>query len=231
MGKSVEFKEFLKVSESLCNVNLAKLSEEERKAFFLNIYNALVIHGYIAKGVPGLKDRLFFYQTTCYRIGPFVYSLDDIEHGILRGNKSSPSFLSPSVTFSSSDPRLAYCCKLDPRIHFALVCGAKSCPPIRLYSASNLERGLNLATQAFCNSPDNFRISLAESKVELSQIFNWYAKDFGSTNRDLLQFIAGYLNEDVLSQLKILLSNEDIRVSYFKYDWELNGKKPKQLNL
>lgn len=64
-------------------MNLEQLTEDERKAFFLNIYNALVIHGYTQHGLP--KDKVGFYRRTSYRIGGQVYSLDDIEHGVLRG--------------------------------------------------------------------------------------------------------------------------------------------------
>jgi hypothetical protein len=67
-------------------VHLNKLTEIERKAFFLNIYNALVIHGYISIGIPhDFLSRTSFYQRTAYQIGNNNYSLDDIEHGILRG--------------------------------------------------------------------------------------------------------------------------------------------------
>lgn len=60
----------------------------------------------------------------CYNIGGRVYSLDDLEHGLLRGNKPHPS--TGKTAFHQGDPRLQFVIsELDPRIHFALVCGAK----------------------------------------------------------------------------------------------------------
>lgn len=107
-----------------------------------------------------------------YAIGEHVFSLDDIEHGILRCNKKHPT--SGLVAFGPGDARLPFVLPLpvDPRIHFALNCGAKSCPAIRAYDASsllselspgiicnaaffryddgNLHRGLMIAAQSFC---------------------------------------------------------------------------------
>jgi len=58
------------------------------------------------------------------------------------------SAASPSVDDSIF---MQICEPLDPRIHFALVCGAKSCPPIRVYTPASLEPGLEAAAQAFCS--------------------------------------------------------------------------------
>ena len=81
-----------------------------------------------------VHSRLQFFNTSSYMIGGHQYSLQDIEHGILRGNRKGPGqFKKP---FNKGDPRAeAAVHEVDPRIHFALVCGAKSCPPIKTYSA------------------------------------------------------------------------------------------------
>lgn len=92
----------------------------------LDTYNALTIHGLAAS--PSLPDSVLevkgFWQNTCYNIGGHVYSLDDIEHGVLRANRPHPS--SPEPLMKDGDPRLQFIMSnVDPRIHFALVCGAK----------------------------------------------------------------------------------------------------------
>ena len=79
---------------------------------------------------------------------------------------------------------------MDPRIHFALNCGALSCPPIRVYSAANLEAGLAAAAAAFCSA--EVRVLREQREVELSMIFKWYGSDFGSIDQ-LLAFIANNL--------------------------------------
>jgi Protein of unknown function, DUF547 len=124
----------------------------ERVAFFINIYNALIIHGTCAFGSPAsLLKRLTFFGDVKYRIGADTYSADDIEHGVLRGNAASPASLGSLLNigplkkpqFRDRDLRRAQCVEpIDPRIHFALVCGAKSCPPIKLYTPDNLHEGL-----------------------------------------------------------------------------------------
>lgn len=82
---------------------------------------------------------------------------DDIEHGILRGNATAPASLGALLKlpflarpqFKKGDPRREYVVTpVDPRIHFALVCGAKSCPPIKLYTPDNLDDGLQVGLPA-----------------------------------------------------------------------------------
>jgi len=93
---------------------------------FLDIYNVLTIHGLCkCDPLPGsVTDINSFWKTTAYVINELEFSLDNIEHGILRGNKRHPSALSPP--FSKDDPRVRFAMKeCDPRIHFVLNCGAK----------------------------------------------------------------------------------------------------------
>ena len=79
----------------------------------------------MAPSLPrSVLDLAGFWNVTCYNIGGQIYSLDDLEHGLLRGNKPHPS--TGMVCFQQGDQRLEFAItELDPRIHFALVCGAK----------------------------------------------------------------------------------------------------------
>ena len=132
--------------------------------------------------------RLRWFASVKYAVGTFgAFSANDIEHGILRANASSPASLGtligiPAIArrqFHRNDPRCelvrtwcgthivhafaGHVClrdarsyvaqvvsPLDPRIHFALVCGAKSCPPVRVFTPENLDAGLDAAAAAFC---------------------------------------------------------------------------------
>jgi len=225
MSKSKEYQEFVSETFKLPKINLDQLTDDERKAFFLNIYNSIVIQGYIQCGVPtSSSKKTLFYQKSSYKIGPYEFSLDDIEHGILRGNKKHPAFFIRNPQFGKSDPRGKYSVKKkDPRIHFALVCGAQSCPPIRLYSDSNLERGLETAAQAFCNDEGNVALDVEKNEVGLSQIFEWYFEDFASTKLELLRWILQFLNQDKQKLLKSILES-DFKVTYLKYNWNVNTK-------
>lgn len=96
---------YINVIEDLHRVNLLELSHNEKLAFFLNLYNAMVIHGLIRFGrLEGVIDRKSFFSDFQYLVGGHPYSLIAIKNGILRGNRRPPySFVKP---FSSSDKRL-----------------------------------------------------------------------------------------------------------------------------
>ena len=74
-----------------------------------------------------------FFNTISYIIGGHSYSLNDIENGILRANRKAIGAL--KKPFGKNDPRLAVALsEPEPKVHFGLVCGAKSCPPIKTYT-------------------------------------------------------------------------------------------------
>jgi hypothetical protein len=77
--------------------------------------------------------------------------------------------------------------RCDPRIHFALNCGARSCPQIAIYSSTNLEKALNMATTSYCNAEVD--ILLENAEVRLSKLFLWYKNDFGRSETEVLRLI------------------------------------------
>ena len=200
-------------------------TDDERKAFWINIYNVLLIHGVVAYGAKtSLWNIRGAFERIAYVIGGRRYSLDDIEHGILRGNRAH--FLIPGPRFSRRDPRRPFALEqVDPRIHFALVCGASSCPPIGIYQAQNLDHQLDLAAANFINN-GGVTLDRAEQTVALSRVFQWYSPDFGGRwmavggKAPLLKFIARYLAEAERDYL--LAHAKALRVSFQHYDWALN---------
>ncbi|XP_061182675.1 uncharacterized protein LOC133191032 [Saccostrea echinata] len=225
LKKSEAFKEYKKETLQLQFVSLDDLSEAERKAFFINLYNALTIHGLAEQeSLPSsVLDIQQFWKTTAYNVGGLVYSLDDIEHGILRGNRSHPASTKPQ--FSEGDPRLKYVMKkLDPRIHFALVCGAVSCPAINVYTAENLDKALDQATRNFCKQEVSMFTEVDE--VWLSKIFLWYRDDFGGNSVSVIEWIMPYLEKDIQDRAVVLLFKiknvGQVDIKYNEYDWRLN---------
>ncbi|GFR43319.1 hypothetical protein Agub_g4387 [Astrephomene gubernaculifera] len=232
------FAAFVAATAELQQVDLAPLSREELIAFAINLYNALIIHALVALGLTRMtaaQRSTFFSRTAKYNIGGLDFSADDLEQGVLRGNRAGATHLLsllglPQLAgghFSRGDPRARKVVSpIDPRIHFALVCGARSCPPIKLYSAANLEEGLAAAAEAFCAT--EVQVDRAAREVRLSKIFKWYAIDFGSNKLERLSYLAGFLPECAREDLLALLQEAksgvgDIRVSYKEYDWNLNG--------
>src|SRR5689334_15890418 len=100
-----------------------------RKAFWINLYNALACEAIRhAEASGSLLQHLDVFSHSAWRVGGHPYSLNDIEHGVLRANRRAPGML--RLPFRSGDPREAVTpSALDARIHFALSCGALSCPP------------------------------------------------------------------------------------------------------
>jgi len=219
------YKEYVDLSKDLQSVDLGNLSEDERKAFYLNIYNALTIHGLanqksIPSSVLGVEH---FWKTTAYNIGGLQYTLDEIEHGMLRNNRPHPSSHKPLL--EPNDPRLAFAItNVDPRIHFALVCGAKSCPAIRVYSSANLDRALNVAAENFCQQ--EVVADVKNGKITLSKILDWYGSDFAPTPAGVVRWTIPFLSEDQRKEVEELLEKkgDNIHVSYASYNWNLNSK-------
>jgi glutaredoxin len=185
MSQDPDFKSFVTAAAELQAVDVRSLDREQGLSFWINVYNALIVHATATFGpATNALARLRWFDGVSYEIGGYKFSANDIEHGVLRGNAPSPA--SPlsllgfgkwaRKTFASDDPRLSLsCATVDPRIHFALNCGASSCPPIRVYTPERLEAGLQAAAVGFCseevkiidqNGPDNMTL-------ELSSIFKW----------------------------------------------------------
>ncbi|ODM95944.1 hypothetical protein Ocin01_10733 [Orchesella cincta] len=204
----------------LCHVDLSKLNnDDKRKAFFLNIYNVLTMHA-LANKVTSEKTVLElekFWQMYGYRIGTHIFSLDDIEHGILRCNKLHPTH--KDYFFKQGDPRRELVLpELDPRIHFALNCGAKSCPPIRLFSPDNLHNGLELAAKSFCQG--EVIINEQEKCVTLSKIFLWYGSDFACDEKSIVYKVTEWLSPEQKRQVENL--SADFSVKFADYDWAIH---------
>src|SRR5690606_20024244 len=124
-------------------------------------------------------------------IGDEQYDLNNIEHGIIRKDFN------------------------DPRIHFALVCAAKSCPELRneAYTGARLNRQLEEEAIAFINDPDRNRIS--KGKAIVSKYFTWYAGDFKQNGKSVIDYLNQY------AKIKI---NPDAELDFLEYDWSLNER-------
>ena len=218
---SEEFQRYKDLTGGLRSFDLHALKDRgQRLAFWINIYNTAVIHGVIELGLEqSVKEVPRFFDRITYEIGGFHFSLNEMEHGLLRGNRRHPyQLLRP---FRKRDPRLEFAIlPLDPRIHFALVCGARSCPPIGFYEAEQIDFQLDLAAMSFINSPQ-VKILPEEKTVFISMIFKWYKIDFGGSDRALLDTLLNYLDE---GEDKAFLeeNRNQVRIWYQPYDWNLN---------
>lgn len=162
-------------------------------AFYLDAYNAwmlqLMLEAYPTKG-PLSTDPDFFKKERI-RVAGKKMSLDYLENQIIRTQYS------------------------EPRIHFALNCASRSCPPLRStpYSAGNLEASLSEQTTAYLNDPA--AVSEQDSKLVLSQIFEWFGGDFVKKSGSIPAFINGFRKEPLKAT----------KLVFRPYDWSLNEVK------
>lgn len=209
-------------SPILHNFDPQSLATPKRKlAFWINLYNAIVIDAVIAFGVQKSVTEglgiLSFFRKAAYQIGGHRVSLEDIEQGILRGNRGNP--ILPGSHFSSDNPKTAWIMKeVDPRIHFALNCASRSCPPIGVYSPDHIETQLDMAARNFIDHETSVRP--AENILEVSRIFDWYGIDFGG-RQGVIDIVLKYMDNG-LARDWLKVHQGEVKLKYMKYDWGLN---------
>jgi hypothetical protein len=192
-------------------------------AFWINLYNTLVLDAVIALGIQRSiteqRAGLTFLRQAAYIVGGQRMSCDDIEHGILRANRGHPFY--PGKQFHSSDPRLKWVIEpFDVRVHFTLNCASRSCPPIRAYSPEKLDSQLDLATRSYLAT--DVQILPKENALYLSSIFKWFARDFGG-REGILDFVLSYIS-DPTERNWLMQQRSGVTLRYTPYDWRLNRK-------
>ncbi|MEF8982263.1 MAG: glycoside hydrolase family 15 protein [Thiohalorhabdus sp.] len=194
-------------------------TDAERTAFWVNVFNAIVIHGVIELGIrDSMREVPWFFRAIQYKVGDHTFTPDDIEHGILRGNRGGPFTLRRQ--FGPGDPRRGLMVtEPDPRVHFALVCGSRSCPPIEVFELDNLEAQLETAGKVFINATT--RVRPKRERVEISRVFKWYRGDFPHDDAELIRFLARRLyDRDKGDWLESRA--HAVTIAYAPYDWRLN---------
>lgn len=173
--------------------------------FWINTYNALTVHG-ILEVYPTTSIREHTPVAAGYNIwkdlllpvGDKKYSLEDIEHEILR--------------------------KLnEPRIHFAIVCGAVGCPRLRneAYTPAALESQLADNARDFFSRSRNLQVDPKRRVLNVSSILDWFGEDFGTTPQEGLAGLAEYMPEDAAR----IAREKGLSIRYLDYDWNLNRQK------
>jgi len=200
--------------------------ENERKAFWINAYNAITIEG-IIRNYPirpgGVLARLRFPDNSIRQIGGFwdtkfvpvmggEITLDEIEHEILRAQFG------------------------DPRIHFVIVCASLGCPKLRgeAFTGENLDLQLDDAARALINDTTKVRLDQKENRLYLSSIFDWYKDDFvasaqadgelreyGRGVRGVVDFVTRFLPQEQSAFIR----TRHPKIEYLGYDWSLNDRR------
>jgi hypothetical protein len=179
-------------------------SRDQQLAFLINLYNAqtlkLVIDHHPVTGIKSIGGIRGPWKIKVVPLWGRKKSLDQLEHEIIRPNYA------------------------DPRIHFALVCAARSCPPLRTeaYRANSLDTQLNDQGRRFLNDPSKNRFDARNRTLSLSRIFEWFEADFTANSPSLPAYVAPFLPESA----RRALAAGNIEVRYLDYDWSLNDQRP-----
>ncbi len=181
-----------------------ELDTDKKKAvFWINCYNAYFL---ILRRDQQL-NRPAIYRARKVLIAGQKFSLDDIEHGILRRYRSKISLGYLPSLFTPNHIKALAVEHLDHRIHFALNCGAKSCPPILSYKIALYDQQISVATENFIINESV--LDPIKKTLKISKLFLWYQADFGGKTgtRTLLQKVLG---QDL----------KGYKISYADYNWE-----------
>ena len=185
--------------------DFAAWTRENRLALLLNLYNArtlrLIIDHYPTKSIrsigvlPGAA-----WRQLVVRIGGQVMTLDHLENSIIRAEYH------------------------EPGIHFALVCAALGCPPLRAepYVGQRLNEQLDDQAKQFLGLPEKNRFDAATQTLWLSPIFSWYKQDFTGVAGSLEEYVRPFLPEESRQALK---RASRVKVRFTDYNWDLNEVK------
>lgn len=148
-------------------------------AFWLNCYNAGT--QVLLEERPELYESRLrfvrFFRAPAITVGGTSLSLDRIENGILRGGRSKYGLGYLPKFFGTALERRYRLSDCDPRLHFALNCGAESCPAIRAYEADRIDEQLDLATRGYLNATVAY--DSEAGVVRVPRVFLWFRGDFG----------------------------------------------------
>jgi len=197
--------------ERMGRVNLASLTPKQQLAYWINLYNINVV-GIVTDNYPveSIRDistdpiiRLNVFKKDLVPFAGGVMSLDDIENKKIREGFR------------------------DPRIHFAINCAARSCPPIRTeaYAGAKVDAQLDDQARRFVNGPNGVKVKREGDKVTVSttKVMDWFSSDFEQWGGGSVSFIRKYASPDKVRMMDGARGR--IRLEYDDYDWTLNDWK------
>jgi uncharacterized membrane protein YdjX (TVP38/TMEM64 family) len=190
---------------SLANAPFDELGRDEKLALLINAYNAFTLElivEWLDQGIGSIRDIPSDKQWDDQRwnIGGNVWSLNRIEHEQIR-----PKFR-------------------EPNIHFALVCAAVGCPPLRpeAYSAARINEQLeDQARIVHTEGSRWFHLDVQANVLHLTPLYDWYGGDFEQVAGSVLDYAAKYSN----ALAKLLESGKQPAIEWLDYDWSLNSQE------
>lgn len=205
-----EYENELKLLEkSNLNGLVKELKTDTKKmTFWINIYNAFIQIA-LSQNPEEYNNKTAFFKKPRIKIAGQILSFDDIEHGILRKSKIKISLGYLRKWFRPKWEQKLRVKNLDWRIHFALNCGAKSCPPVAVYSPEKLNQELDFMTKEYLKEQTTFN---KETKTASSvALMSWFRADFGGKSGAC----------KILKEYNIV-PKKPKKLKFSSYDWTLS---------
>jgi Protein of unknown function, DUF547 len=183
------------VVDGIAKENVAAMGKQQQLAFYINAYNAWILHEALGKyPTKSVKDALFtFFTGKRITVAGQQMSFNALEKDTIRSKFG------------------------EPRVHFALNCASRSCPPLNrsAFSADKLDGQFETLAKGYVNSEHGVQYNAATKSAELSKIFDWYKDDFKADGGAL-----AFINKRRTTPIPA-----DAKISYQDYDWNLNEAK------
>lgn len=202
------------IRKRLANIELEVLAKSlktdaQKLAFWVNVYNAY-IQVILTRNPEFYENRGDFFSKDQIRIAGSKISFDKIEHGIIRRSQSKIGLGYVKKGFPDKFERTLRVENPDYRIHFALNCGAKDCPPVAIYKPDRLNEQFAKSTALFLKNSSKYDAS--ENKIYVTSLFSWFRGDFGGKDGTL----------DILEKQGIIQTTNGVDIEYKDYDWTLD---------
>ncbi|MEY2497200.1 MAG: hypothetical protein QOD12_756 [Verrucomicrobiota bacterium] len=194
-GNAADMQALQTVVDAIAKENVSALEKKQQLAFYINAYNAWILHEALAKyPTKSVKDALFtFFTGRRLTVAGQQTSFNALEKDTIRSKFG------------------------EPRVHFALNCASRSCPPLNreAFAGDKLDGQFEKLAKGYVNSERGVKYAADSKTADLSKIFDWYKDDFKAEGGAL-----AFINKRRSSQIPA-----DAKITYQEYDWGLNEAK------
>jgi hypothetical protein len=194
-GNAADMQAIQGVVDGIAKENVSAMGKPQQLAFYLNAYNAWILHEALGKyPTKSVKDTFFsFFTGKRITVAGQQTSFKALEDETIRAKFG------------------------EPRVHFALNCASRSCPPLsrQAFTAGNLDGQFETLAKGYVNSDKGVRYNAGAKSAELSKIFDWYKDDFKGEGGPI-----AFINKRRSSAIPA-----DAKIGYQEYDWNLNEAK------
>ena len=183
-------------------------TDTKKLAFWVNVYNAYI--QIILRPNPEMyEDKRGFFKIKQIPVAGMQLAFADIEHGIIRGSQHEYFLGYLKKLFPPQFEKDLRVSERDFRIHFALNCGAKDCPPVAVYTDDELDYQFDYMSKLYLSSYTE--VDSDKKQVQTTQLFAWFRGDFGGSSGI----------REILNIYGVIPHSPRYRLLQRKYDWTL----------